>query len=100
VLKLIRAARPTNKRLSLARVKKILREQYLLVRLDEERAVSALPKLLGENAAARKTALDILHRVLAARGDMSNEGERRLARVEALFNGGPDKTVKMEIVHG
>ena len=50
VLRLIRASRPAAKRMSLARFKEMLREQYLLVRLDEERAVSALPKLLGEDA--------------------------------------------------
>ena len=40
--------------MSLARFKEMLREQYLLVRLDEERALRALPKLLGDDAAARK----------------------------------------------
>ncbi len=99
VLKLIRASRPSNKRLSLAQFREILREQYLLVRLDEERAISALPKLLGENPIARKTVLDILHRILAARGDMSTEGARRLARVEALFDVGPDKIAKTEAAH-
>ena len=55
VLRLIRASRPAAKRMSLARFKEMMREQYLLVRLDEERAVSALPKLLGEDAVARKS---------------------------------------------
>ena len=51
VLKLIRASRPVGKRMSLARFKEMLREQYLLVRLDEERALEALPKLLGADDA-------------------------------------------------
>ena len=68
VLKLIRASRPASKRRSLAQFKEIVREQYLLVRLDAERAINALPTLLGSDATARKAMLDALHRVLAARG--------------------------------
>jgi hypothetical protein len=41
VLKLIRASRPAAKRLSLAQFKTIVREQYLLVRLDEDRAAGS-----------------------------------------------------------
>jgi Protein of unknown function (DUF3141) len=54
VLKLIRASRPVGKRMSLARFKEIMREQYLIVRLDEDRALEALPKLLGADDAGRK----------------------------------------------
>jgi hypothetical protein len=64
----------------------MVREQYLLVYFDEERAIAALPKLLGTDTNARQATLDLLHRVLAAREDMSDEGKRRLARVEALFS--------------
>ena len=85
--------------MSLARFKEMMREQYLLVRLDEERAINALPKLLGADAVGRKAALDVLHRVLAARGGLSDEGRRRLTRVEALFDVQPDKTVKAEAAH-
>ena len=99
VLRLVRTSRPAAKRMSLARFKEILREQYMLVRLDQERAVSALPKLLGEDAAGRKAALDVLHRILAAPGSISDESARRLARVEALFGVKSDKTVKTEVTH-
>jgi hypothetical protein len=34
------------------------RPQYLLVRLDEERALRTLPKLLGDDDVASKTALE------------------------------------------
>ena len=47
VLKLIRASRPAEKQMSLAHFKEMVRQQYLLVCLDQERAVGALPKLLG-----------------------------------------------------
>ena len=99
VLRLVRASRPAAKRMSLARFKEVMREQYMLVRLDEERAVSALPKLLGEDAVGRKAGLDVLHRVLATRDGMSDEGARRLARVETLFDVQPDETVTTEAAH-
>ena len=99
VLKLIRASRPTGKRMSLARFKELVREQYLLVCLDEERAMNTLPALLGVDAAERKAALDVVRRVLAAAGDLSDEAGRRLARVEALFAVRPEKAVKVEAAH-
>ena len=85
-LKMVRAAQPPAKRMSLARFKEVLREQFLLVCLDEERAIETLPVLLGDDPAQRKAGLEVLHRVLAASGVDSDEGKRRLARVEALFD--------------
>jgi pimeloyl-ACP methyl ester carboxylesterase len=85
VLKLIRASRPTSQRHSLAQFKQMVREQYLLVCMDEERAIQALPTLLGADTARRKAMLDVLHQVLAAREPLSAESKRRLSRVETLF---------------
>ena len=66
----------------------------------KKRAVAALPKLLGADAAARKAALDVLHRVLAARGDLSDEGKRRLARDRGDCSmRGRRKPVKAEAAH-
>jgi hypothetical protein len=64
-----------------------MRERFLLVHLDQERAIDSLPKLLGTDDAAREEALNVLQRILSARGDLSEEGNRRLARIEALFRG-------------
>ena len=99
VLKLIRASRPASKRLSLAQFKEIVREQYLLVCHDAERAINALPTLLGSDVTARKAALDVLHRVLAARDTLSGEGKRRLAQVEALFDVRREPSSKSEPAH-
>jgi pimeloyl-ACP methyl ester carboxylesterase len=98
-LRLIRASRPVAKQMSLARFKEIVREQYMLVCLDENRAINALPTLLGSNAKERKAALDILHQVLAARGNSSAEGSRRLTRVEAMFGVEPERVAKTEAAH-
>ena len=84
-LQAIRAMQPVNDRMSMAELKACLKEQYLLVRLDEERAVRAIPRLLPDSEHARRTALDALLQVLGARGALPEEGLRRLGVIEALF---------------
>ena len=85
MLKAIRAMQPANDRMSLADLKAVVREQYLLLRLDEERAVRAIPRLLPDNEAARRAGLAALHSMLEARGPLPEEAARRLSRIEALF---------------
>ncbi len=84
-LQAIRAMQPVNDRMSMTELKACLKEQYLLVRLDEERAVRAIPRLLPDSEHARQIALDALLQVLGARGALSEEGLRRLTRIEAMF---------------
>ena len=85
----LRTARPVEVRRSLAELKGILKEQFLLVRLDEEKALSTLPALLPRSTEKRRAALDLLHRMIAARGKLSAEGSRRLARIQQLFDARP-----------
>ena len=84
-LQAIRAMQPVNDRMSMLELKACLKDQYLLLRLDEERAVRAIPRLLPDSEHARRTALDALLQVLGARGALPEEGLRRLDRIEALF---------------
>ena len=64
----------------------LLKEQFLLVRLDEERAMRAIPRLLPDERARRAGPRSMpLLQVLGARGALPEEGMRRLGRVEALF---------------
>jgi hypothetical protein len=99
VLKLLRSSRPVAKRMSLAQFKETLKEQFLLVCLDEDRAMTTLPRLLGDDVGMRKTALDALRQVLAARGEMSDMTKQRLAKVEALFDVKPEKTRRLVADH-
>lgn len=82
----IRQAQPPGKRLSHVRLKELFTEQFLLLKLDQERAVRAIPALLPPEAAQRKGALAVLRRIAAASGRMTPEGKERLARVEAMFD--------------
>ena len=84
-LKLVREAQPAKKRMSMADLKRAVREQYLLVRLDEARAVAALPKLLGTDAAARRAVLQVVQRVVSAKGVLPEAEQARLRRVRALL---------------
>lgn len=100
VLKHLRAARPAGQRISMERMRELVRRQFLLLRLDEERAVAAIPKLLGDDAATRSAAMAALQRVLAAPGDLTDEGRRRFARIESLFAAAkPAKAPKTEASH-
>jgi pimeloyl-ACP methyl ester carboxylesterase len=85
MLNAIRAMQPVNDRMSLTDLKAVLKEQFLLLRLDEEHAVRAIPRLLPDSTSLRSIGLQALHRMLEARPALTDEGARRLARIEALF---------------
>lgn len=86
-LKQIGSELPPAKRIGYARFKQVLREQFLIVVLDEARAIEALPRLLPTDQKEREEGLTILRRVLGARGALPAEGRRRLAHIETLFGG-------------
>jgi pimeloyl-ACP methyl ester carboxylesterase len=88
-LKQISGELPAAKRIGVARFKEIVKEQYLILLLDEERAIAALPKLLPGNRRQCEEALALVRRVLAARGALPEEGRRRLERIETMFTGPP-----------
>jgi hypothetical protein len=98
MLKAVRAAQPVEKRLSMGQLKELFKDQYLLLRLDEERTIRAISKLLPPNAEDRRAALNAMQRVIAARA-LPEEGKRRLAQVEALFDAKAEKSAKGEAVH-
>ncbi len=62
-----------------------MKEQSLIMTLDQERAAAAISKLLPEDRAERDAAMAVIRRILAAGGVLPDEGKRRLARVEGLF---------------
>src|SRR5689334_12580056 len=86
-LKQISAELPAAKRVGLVRFKEIVKEQYLILLMDEEQAIAALPKLLPNDRQQCEEALGMVRRVLATRGPLPAEGRRRLERIEAMFAG-------------
>jgi len=81
----LRRAQTTNRRLTFGEIKALFRDQYLLVRLDEERAVRAIPNLLPDDETQRHAAWAAVQGVIAARGELPEEGKRRLGRLRDLF---------------
>jgi hypothetical protein len=72
-------------RLTLAQFKLLVREQFFMLLLDQERALAAIPKLLPDNANDRLTAFAAIREVLSAGAEISGEVARRLKRVAELF---------------
>src|SRR5215472_1295976 len=86
-LKQIGAELPPAKRIGFAKFKDMVKEQYLILLVDTERAIAALPKLLPDDRGQCEEALVLVRRVLASRGALPEEGSRRLKRIETLFAG-------------
>ncbi|RDJ10542.1 DUF3141 domain-containing protein [Rhizobium grahamii] len=72
--------------MTLAEFKALIRDQFLMLVIDEEAAVSAIPRLLPAEEDVRREALSSLQQVLNARGPLSEEAERRWQRVIGLFD--------------
>ena len=85
ILKELHDAQPPGRPRSMAQLKEALRDQSLLLRMDEERAVAAIPKLLPRDTEERARTLRAVQRLIAAQGDLSSEGRRRLAKIEKLL---------------
>jgi pimeloyl-ACP methyl ester carboxylesterase len=72
-------------RLTLAQFKLLVREQFFMLLLDQERALAAIPKLLPDKANDRVTAFAAIREVLSASAEISGEVAKRLERVAELF---------------
>ncbi len=81
----IRAEHAESDRLPLQDFKRILREQFYMILIDREAALAAIPGLLPEDEGPRRMAMELLRRVIAARGEVNEEALRRLKEVESLF---------------
>jgi hypothetical protein len=72
-------------RMTLAQFKAMAREQFLLLLLEPEAALSAIPKLLPVDPAERRKGLAAIRNVLSAGGEISGDVAERLKRITALF---------------
>jgi pimeloyl-ACP methyl ester carboxylesterase len=74
-----------DKAMSVTLFKSILRDQYLMLQVDEEAAMRDLPMLLPQEPEARAAALAIVRQVAGATGTLTGDGAARLDRVAAMF---------------
>ncbi|WLI73293.1 DUF3141 domain-containing protein [Halomonas alkalicola] len=81
----------------LADFKKLVRDQFAILKLDREAALEALPTLLkGESDEAIDTHIEHIEHVVKASGPLSEEGSGRLERVRALFERAIDRAPILE----
>ena len=66
--------------------KATVREQFDMLLIDTEAALSAIPSMLPGDSATRQRAFDLICEVLSARGQHSSEDLKRIRRIGGLFD--------------
>jgi hypothetical protein len=61
------------------------REQFLLLLLEPEATLAAIPKMLPESVDERQKGLTAIRKVLSASGEISGEAAQRMKRIVTLF---------------
>jgi hypothetical protein len=82
----LRRIREKYSDIPLTEFKAIMREQFYVLLLDTEGALSAIPSMLPPEPEVRQKALDLIKNVLSARGELSADDRDRLQRVTRLFS--------------
>jgi pimeloyl-ACP methyl ester carboxylesterase len=77
----------TGKGLTLAAFKKLVREQYFMLQLDERRAVEAIPSMLARDPELASRMASTARRLIEVVGLSNKESKARLAEMKALFEG-------------
>lgn len=65
--------------------KNMVRQQYMMLVLDEDRAIAAIPNLLDRCDGAEKQAMEVIRHIVSASGTPTFEEERRLRRLADVF---------------
>jgi pimeloyl-ACP methyl ester carboxylesterase len=81
----LRAARPAEGRMTKAQLKAVITRQTVLLSLDAEGAVQAIPRLLPPDPGERARLFESLRTVILAPGALSPAAQQRLDHVERLF---------------
>ena len=85
----IRQIRSEQERaLPLPAFKALIRDQFLMLLIDEEWAITTMPELVKREAAEASRAFALIEQVARARGRLEEEAETRLERVRAIFGTG------------
>ena len=88
IIRRMRLASTDHQKLTLAQFKAMVREQFFMLLIDEEAALSAIPSLLPADAEERQTALAAIREVVSASGEPAGEAADRMKRIVNLFDGG------------
>ena len=81
----VRQRQSSGDRLPLPEFKALVRQQYMMLLIDEEAALAAIPALLPSDIASCQSAFEILAKVLEAPGIPAEDLAVRLSKVKELF---------------
>jgi len=87
IVRQMRQASPDHEKLTPAAFKALVREQFFMLLIDEDAALSSIPSLLPSSMAERQAALDAVKKVTRAAGELTGEARQRLERIATLFDG-------------
>jgi hypothetical protein len=85
IVRRIRSAQQDMPSLTLADFKALVREQFLMLLIDEEAALAAIPSMLPPEPETRRKAFELIKELLSARGELTETDKERLARIAKLF---------------
>jgi len=82
---LARRLREEHGDMSLSDFKCLVREQFNILLVDEEAALAAIPSMLPPDAETREKAYGLIRQLISVRGDLSEEGKKRMSELARLF---------------
>jgi hypothetical protein len=85
-------------RLSLAAFKALVRDQFLMLLIDREASLAAIPSMLPAQPQVRDRALDLIRKILSTRGAIDGETAERLKRIEGLFGTGQSREASSDMI--
>jgi hypothetical protein len=96
---LARRIREAHGEMSLADLKKLVREQFNILLIDQKAALEAVPSMLPPDIESREKAYETIQQLMLARGELSAEDNARMKEIAALFGleGGKAKSHLREV---
>ena len=82
----IRSAQQDMPSLTLSAFKALVREQFLILLIDQETSLAAIPSMLPPEPEVRRKAFELIKELMSARGELTETDKERLARVAGLFD--------------
>jgi hypothetical protein len=81
----LRVVTDAGPRLSLSDFKSMVREQFLMLLVDEKAALAAIPALLPQDTESRKAGFGLLLSVLSASHELDGQSQSRLRQIAQLM---------------
>ena len=83
----------------LAEFKALVREQFVMLLIDQTAALAAISSMLPPDKEIRQKALEVIKKVLTARGELSAEDNKRLGEIVRLFQSDIQREATESNVH-